>query len=61
MENKKICPLFLAVDQSSYGIQCKKDNCAWYDKDADKCAVLGIAHNLKDVTYELNNILYAIQ
>lgn len=61
MENKTICPLFLAVDQSSYGIQCKKDNCGWFDKDADKCALLSIAHNLKGIDNQLGDISYGIQ
>lgn len=60
-ENKAMCPLFLAASQAAYGIHCKKGNCAWYDKDEDKCALLLIAHNLKGVSSELYDISYNLQ
>lgn len=61
MENKTICPILLAASQSTSNMFCQKDNCAWYDKDADECALLSIAHNLKGIDNQLGDISYGIQ
>ena len=39
--NNKICPLFLAslAFKTEKGCKCRKEKCAWWIEDKQKCAV----------------------
>jgi hypothetical protein len=45
-EDKKYCPINPDVDQS---ISCVEGKCAWWDEDAQACAVLVLARTSKKV------------
>ena len=39
-----------------HGIDCLKEECAWWDRTAEKCAVLQLAFELDDVHCQLTEI-----
>lgn len=48
MENKNyICPLNPKFDE---GVYCVKGICAWWDEDAQACALLTLARSVRKVT-----------
>lgn len=48
MENsKKLCPLNASMDEV---LPCCQEKCAWWDEDAQACALLVIARTSKKVT-----------
>lgn len=47
MENKQYCPLNAATDEV---LHCYREKCAWWDEDAQACAVLVIAKTMRKVT-----------
>nr|DAH92259.1 MAG TPA: hypothetical protein [Caudoviricetes sp.] len=47
MENKQYCPLNAATDEV---LHCCREKCAWWDEDAQACAVLVIAKTMRKVT-----------
>ena len=43
-EKSKICPLILSGNVSAlYLAGCKQNDCAWWDAENAKCAILAIA------------------
>ncbi len=44
---QKDCPLNTSTEQS---LPCKEGRCAWWDEDAQACAVLVLAKSAKKVT-----------
>lgn len=48
MDKIKVCPMFKEV--------CKEKSCAWYNKDANRCAMLSIAENIDDVGYGFRDV-----
>lgn len=41
MNENKICPLFLASPafETAKGCECRKEKCAWWVEDKQKCAI----------------------
>ena len=41
MNENKICPLFLASPafETVIGCECRKEKCAWWVEDKQKCAI----------------------
>lgn len=57
------CPLLCIGDYSlelmkdNPGFDCKKKECAWWDKTAGKCAVLQLAFELDELHYQLEGLV----
>lgn len=47
MENKVYCPLNPDTEQP---LPCCKEKCAWWDEDAQACAVMVLAKAVRKVT-----------
>ena len=45
-----ICPVMSFQRQYGYEINCKKENCAWWNKNCGKCAVATLAENSESVS-----------
>ena len=44
---KKICPLSMSCSEDVPLCPCQEQQCAWWDEDAQTCALLVIAKALK--------------
>ena len=40
-----LCPVMSFQKQYAYEINCKEENCAWWNKNCGKCAVSTLAEN----------------
>ena len=49
MENK-ICPLSIMSPAECPFMNCKKNECAWWDEDSQACALLTLARSVRKVT-----------
>lgn len=45
-----ICPIMSFQKQYAYEINCKEENCAWWNKNCGKCAVATLAENSESVS-----------
>lgn len=43
MADEKICPLSMSIDYRYSLVPCLHKRCAWWDEDAQMCAILTIA------------------
>lgn len=41
------CPILLLSEQ--FNLDCKKDDCAWYDSKNKKCSVLNISEKINSI------------
>lgn len=44
---RKICPLSASCPEDTLLLHCQKDRCAWWDEDAQSCAVLVLVKAMK--------------
>lgn len=42
--NKKSCPLNPSTDE---WLSCSQEKCAWWDEDAQECAVLSLSKSIR--------------
>ena len=48
MEKPPICPLTMRVEPTGFSLtSCQQEACAWWDEDAQCCAVSVLAKTLK--------------
>ena len=40
-----ICPI-LNMNRINQNAQCVKENCAWWDKSSEQCAIISLAANV---------------
>ena len=40
-----ICPIMSFQRQYGYEVNCKEENCAWWNKNCGKCAIATLAEN----------------
>ena len=45
-----LCPVMSFQKQYVYEINCKEENCAWWNKNCGKCAVATLAENSESVS-----------
>ena len=45
-----LCPVMSFQKQYAYEINCKEENCAWWNKNCGKCAVVTLAENSESVS-----------
>ena len=45
-----ICPVMSFQRQYGYEVNCKEENCAWWNKNCGKCAVATLAENNESVS-----------
>ena len=45
-----ICPIMSFQRQYGYEVNCKEENCAWWNKNCGKCAVVTLAENSESVS-----------
>ena len=45
-----LCPIMSFQKQYAYEINCKEENCAWWNKNCGKCAIVTLAENSESVS-----------
>ena len=45
-----ICPIMSFQKQYAYEVNCQEENCAWWNKNCGKCAVVTLAENSESVS-----------
>ena len=45
-----ICPVMSFQKQYVYEVNCKEENCAWWNKNCGKCAIATLAENSESVS-----------
>ena len=45
-----ICPVMSFQKQYGYEVNCKEENCAWWNKNCGKCAIATLAENSESVS-----------
>ena len=45
-----LCPIMSFQKQYVYEINCKEENCAWWNKNCGKCAIATLAENSESVS-----------
>lgn len=45
-----LCPVMSFQKQYVYEINCKEENCAWWNKNCGKCAIATLAENSESVS-----------
>ena len=45
-----LCPIMSFQKQYAYEINCKEENCAWWNKNCGKCAIATLAENSESVS-----------
>ena len=45
-----LCPIMSFQKQYVYEVNCKEENCAWWNKNCGKCAVATLAENSESVS-----------
>ena len=45
-----ICPVMSFQRQYGYEVNCKEENCAWWNKNCGKCAIATLAENSESVS-----------
>ena len=45
-----ICPIMSFQKQYVYEVNCKEEECAWWNKNCGKCAVATLAENSESVS-----------
>lgn len=51
-----ICPIMSYHKEYVTTIICKKENCAWYDKNMECCCIKTITDNIDDLVKEQRTI-----
>ena len=45
-----LCPVMSFQKQYAYEINCKEENCAWWNKNCSKCAIATLAESSESVS-----------
>ena len=45
-----LCPIMSFQKQYVYEVNCKEENCAWWNKNCGKCAVATLAENSESIS-----------
>ena len=45
-----ICPVMSFQRQYGYEVNCKEENCTWWNKNCGKCAIATLAENSESVS-----------
>ena len=45
-----ICPVMSLQKQYVYEVNCQEENCAWWNKNCGKCAIVTLAENSESVS-----------
>lgn len=45
-----ICPVMSFQKQYVYDVNCREEDCAWWNKNCGKCAVVTLAENSESVS-----------
>ena len=45
-----ICPVMSLQKHYVYEVNCKEENCAWWNKNCGKCAIATLAENSESVS-----------
>ena len=45
-----ICPIMSFQKQYAYEVNCQEENCAWWNKNCGKCAIVTLAENSESVS-----------
>ena len=45
-----ICPIISFQKQYVYEVNCKEEDCAWWNKNCGKCAIATLAENSESVS-----------
>lgn len=50
MNDHEICPMSIPCPTDTPLMMCQHEKCAWWDEDAQKCAMLVLAQAMKKVS-----------